>query len=301
MSNDAPTGGVPAPSTASGDQTASADCTLNVFLHGLFVFLDRKDRIEILLPHLQEHTYRAGEFLGETMLRSRPFCDPYKLFGVDAGGAHFNPERVLSLRGAPQPYQRLHEKQLHCRLEFPLPLAIYSLQQVDLTRNLDNPEVFVNTVASMLHVFTYRVTDPSEIKLGDHVFADEPQLIDGKRYMSLHIFSEEDYEQFLAAHPIGGFAAAVGLFPGLYVRLINDLPSVPAVTAQEMLPGTIPAEYEDLALRTIQKLGKLGEMMRMGRFPASWDQIGHGHVIGSDITTCTNIVSQDDDGSGGTT
>jgi len=58
---------------------------LNVLFHGLFVFVDRPNGIEVLIPDMgADHVYRAGEWLGETTLAR----GSYELSGVSGQGAN---------------------------------------------------------------------------------------------------------------------------------------------------------------------------------------------------------------------
>src|SRR5215470_10185429 len=75
--------GVPA---APAAQTAN----VNVIFHGLFVFVLKEGYIDVLIPTVDDHSYRAGPFLAEETLMSRPLSQPYALAGVTPGKANFD-------------------------------------------------------------------------------------------------------------------------------------------------------------------------------------------------------------------
>lgn len=284
------------PGNASAPQPAqpSSPCAppptqiLNLFLHGLFVLSDRADTIEALLPAMPDHTFRFGEFLGETELQERPFCHPYELEGVTGGCAKLDRSLNLSLKSS-QPNSNCEHSELHCRLVLPRPIEIFTLRNFDVSTFLSDATPFEFTNVSTLHVFTYAYQNSDDITLGDHIFTKSQQIRNGKTYMSLHVFSEEDFFPDDDQHPLQGFDAMIRLFPGLRVFLKTDPPTLPDITETQIAPGTILPEYEDLRFRTAERLALIGRQMRSGTFPKFWGE--GGTPEGSSIRTCTRVLS----------
>lgn len=261
---------------------------LNVFFHGLFAFLDRPNSIDVLLPEVDVHSYRVGGFFAETSLEPSILTQPYTLSGVDASATpvRMDPTVNLTALTAEEPDG---QGALYASLSFPPPANIIVFQTLDLSAAVTNPELFSSTNASMLHIFQYTFQGNAEnVTLGDHGFTKSIETIGGENFMSLHIFSEEDFPP-LADHPIQGFEAVVGLFPSLRGNVDlkpnpPDPPPLPQATLIE--PGTIVAEYEDLQLRN-ERLAVLGADMREGNWPNNG-----GSLIGSSVRTCTSILMQ---------
>jgi hypothetical protein len=288
---------VPAPGdpASHSDNTPAVPCQpppskiLNLFLHGLFVVIDRPDHLDVLLPAMPDHSFRFGEFLGETQLKPKPFCNPYVLTGVTGGCTKFDLTKNLSLKGM-EPDPAPLASNLHCRIVLPTPIDIYTMRPFDLRPLLSDPTPFQNTVVSTLHVLTYAYEDSTKVKVSDHIFTESQQNRNGKTYMSLHMFSEEDFFPLTISHSVQGFDAMVRLFPNLRVFLTGDTDNLPNITEADIAPGTILPEYEDLRFRTADRLAIIGRQMRSGTFPKFWGD--GGSPEGSSIRTCTNILSQ---------
>jgi len=263
---------------------------LNVFFHGLFVFIDRPSGIDVLLPEVPDHSYRAGSFLGETQIvqPTDPVSQPLVLTGVQTGCAHLPEDRNLVVDGA-EPDDQATPNDLHAVLWVPLPDKIVAADTVSIAGDLDNASAFSKaTLACYLHVFQYRFFGSADtVLLRGHRFLPSLETIDGIQYMSLHIFSEED-TRLGSGHPITGFDRAVDLLPSLRgkVHLTRSTTS-PGPSAR--VSGTIPAEYEDLQIRTEERLRLIGSAMRQG----DWPRIRRVEVDrGTSVSTCTAIVSK---------
>jgi len=169
---------------------------LNVLLHGAFTFIPCNERIDVLIPNLPHHVYRAGSWLAETQLRA----GRYELEGVEgqqlSGHNRFSPDKNLLVKFNGQ----LPEKPLpYATLELPRPKKITTLRTVVADRKyfshpellaVDSPEQHL----SSLQVFTYDISDEKRLQLkaerGDGHYW-EPAFIGD--HINLHIFASEDY------------------------------------------------------------------------------------------------------------
>src|SRR6185369_11100090 len=123
---------------------------LHVMFHGAFVFDFHDDHVDVLIPEVEGHVYRAGNWLGETELicgeqsdghshehggevghdsdqDSREHTDlnqpeTYHLEGVDRGRVTtLPPDHNLMLSA---PLKKDVDRLLHARIDVPLPLEI---------------------------------------------------------------------------------------------------------------------------------------------------------------------------------
>jgi hypothetical protein len=274
--------------TLSADPASPTnDKTLNVFLHGLFCIIDHPYGLDVLLPHLPEHSYRAGSFLGETIIIQRPYHQPYVLH-VPGGSKRFDPAKNLSVRNL-LPNDSAGPSELQARITMPLPYDIFYVQPSPLGATLiDNQGFFQSRTACMLLVLQYKFSNVRQIKLEGHPYVatlDPPK--DGTT-SSLHIFSEEDFLPD-AGHRINGFGAAANLLPSLRgnVSLADITPKPPDLLSSEIIPGTIAPEYANLQTRTQGALARLGSTMRSRDWPSLSTTTG----AGADVHTCTAITS----------
>jgi hypothetical protein len=263
--------------------------TLNVFLHGLFTILDRDNGLEILIPDMgPSHAYRKGEFLGEVDFP--PTADPISLENVTGGAAHFDSLVNLVAHGVPP----LPAGKVYARLQFPLPLQIFSKRSVDLTDSLVDPgRVFSSKTVSLVQVLTYGYADNTQIKLGGEFLTSTVAPLlgpDNKQYVNLHIFAEEDAPRD-PSHTIDGFNAIVSLLDLSTPPKLNDgdTPLVQVAKA-DLPPGTTTIEFFDLAPRTIQ-VGILGRHLRLAEF-ALEPHVPSGLAIGEQPSTCSSCVTR---------
>jgi hypothetical protein len=267
-------------------QPASQDKRLYVFLHGLFGIVDHPDGLEVLMPHVPEHSYRAGPFMGETHLRPRPHGNPY-ILKVPAGQAQFDTKSHLAVskRAADT---NIGPSEFHARITMPLPHHIHYIGKVDLSSLVqDDQNLLISKVAALLIVLEYKFSDPAEISLEGHRYIAQCDPADGNS-ASLHFFSEEDATQ-PSGHRSMGFTAVTNLFPDLRgnVSLTNGTAQPAPINYSDVLPGTIFAEYIRLRDRTEGVLTMLGSSLRAGNFPS----MHYSYGVGSDVESCTPLVS----------
>ena len=247
----------------------SQEPILNVIFHGAFAFLEeeKEQRIRAMIPVIAQHAYRAGNWLGETLL-SR---GTYELKGVTRGRAsQFNIKQNLIVKSKkpaakPQPYATLF---------FPLPRKITSLRTAKVpTDSFTNPQHLLEKGKeqhiSILQIFTYNFKNANELLLksanGGHYW--EPVMQAKKKKdriehsVNLHIFSVEDCvdEPFQASD----FKRCAELLDS-NVRLASKCAYQPSGIADGDLPyGVTAAETEDLAPRTL-RLARLGRLVSQG-------------------------------------
>lgn len=258
----------------------SQQLTLNVILHGTFAFVQKEKEIHALIPDIKQHANRAGNWLGETALRS----GTYKLAGVDPEprGKLFNSNKNLIVkykdrRDRPKPY---------ATVIFPRPKEITSLRVAEIpTRSFTDSSDLEGRGKKQQHIatlqiFTYDIKNQNELAL---VFPAEkhpnrrfPSAPEGHYwepvfqtrlknhggtglFINLHIFSTEDHDD--EPYQADDFNKCVELV-GAKVRLntgaayqVGDIPP------REKLPdGVMAGETEDLAPRT-QRMARLGRLV----------------------------------------
>jgi hypothetical protein len=242
--------------------------TLNVFLHGTFVFLDnqQQDSIRAVIPKIGHHVYRAGTWLGETDLQA----GSYQLQGVLPGNNTFDRARNLILASAACQADR---ELTYATLILPRPDSIASLRLAKIP--LDS---FDNTAGlalnkegeqvATLQVFTYRLGDANKLLLGAVPEGKNGQVASDGHYwepvfsgdtINLHIFSAEDHCE-RPSHVAEDFQTCMTLL-GSKLKLKRAQPAG-GISADETLPaGVIAEETEDLAPRT-RRMARLGRLLR---------------------------------------
>jgi hypothetical protein len=237
-----------------------------------------------------EHTYRAGEWLGERVIAP----GTYFLTGVvpDIGVCSGHDTLLISACkpvADPQP--------LYARIVMPKPKKFFNLGHVHLGPSelqADSSIQLSSYVLSTVQVLTYAIfhDDPRNVKLGCHWFTKSAQQFGNDLYMSLHIFSAPDRPE-LPSHVQSGFETLVGMGEGLSGRIaLNSAQPVPdpASDLKNIPPGLIPAELRSLS-RRMDRLTDIGRLLR------SW-HVDDNDVrslpttsfigVDGDIPTCTN-------------
>jgi hypothetical protein len=265
--------------------------TLYVFLHGLIGVRCQGpgQGIELLIPDVgTEHSYRIGEFIGETTLQPSPA--PYHLRNVDAGPVEsFDP-------GAHLVTNELHDlcdgAKLYARILLPGAAAIHSVLKVDLSGVIEDPagRLCQTKIATMIPVLEYSFRDPRKVALsGDRLNVAPIKDKDGHWYMNLHIFAEEDLER-TDDHTLGGFDAVAALFDFDCPPRLASVANIPVPYWGPRPKGTTKIEFASLALRT-RELGYLGRSVRediLKHVPA----VVHVSSVGADPLTCTPLITQ---------
>jgi hypothetical protein len=268
---------------------------LNVILHGTIAYIDKEGVgfIDALIPLPKpddgvDHVFRAGNWLGETELRP----GTYKLEGVKEGKDHLDDSKNLIFQNACPRRPRDPDTE-YARLIFPRPERISSLRlaEVDLKTK---PASLKGDHAAALHaaalqVFTYEIDrepalrlqrikdDDENIELPGHYW--EP-IFTGD-YASLQIFSAEDHPDD-PAHTSRAFLKIVALVGATDLELIK-VHRARQIQVQDLPPGVIADETEDLAARTL-RIARLG---RLRRQKADLDQAWYGNeALDGDPDAC---------------
>jgi hypothetical protein len=242
--------------TTNQDSQPNQRPVLNVLLHGAYAFVRRAGTIQALIPAMQHHVFRAGNWLGETELRSGV---TYELRGATRGSDDF--PRDLNV------FVQTHfpaDTCAHTKLIFPTPKKIWSLRVAEVPLNAFNPRQDLQgnndpQHVPTLQVFSYDFEDQNKLFLRasrGHGHFWEPVLRGS--YINLHIFSAEDHFARLS-NSEQDFNKCVELL-GSNLRMNTRLvPSGPSRTA-EFPPGVCEEETEDLATRN-QRLTRLGRLI----------------------------------------
>lgn len=220
---------------------------LNVIFHGLFAYVISDTGIEILVPQLTEHTYKAGTW-GQEMRLSEGRT--YQLQGV-------TDYRVMPA-GTPDPslnavvydFPDIYRSgpNFYCSLQLPFPKALRSVRRSPpIADLLAGQKVFkaafngkdstginkkIQKVA-MVQVLVYEYGDISALKLAcrqgsvpEPSLAWDPILGDGT--VNLHVFAEPEFKfDQMQNHPIHGMEALRSLFPKLDLQLNFAVEALP--------------------------------------------------------------------------
>jgi len=243
------------------------DPKLNVILHGTFAYIDKEgeDFIDALIPLPKpddgvDHVFRAGNWLGETELRP----GTYTLRGVKTGTGSLDGKRNLIFENG-CPRRRRDPKREYAKLILPRPEKISSLRlaKVDLKTR---PPSLKGDFAADLQVFTYeidsdpllslqRISDDGKDNLSGHFW--EPVFTGD--YASLQIFSAEDHPDD-PAHTSRVFQKVSALL-GVTNIALNEVHRARGIDENDLPPGVIAEETEDLAARTL-RIARLGRLRR---------------------------------------
>jgi hypothetical protein len=158
---------------------------LFVFLHGLTVVREVGDWLEVVLPRVKGHVYRAGGWLAETDIAPRA---ELVLRGTTPGGTATvaNTNFTIQLPGLP-----LTSRRRAATLLVPKPTQILGLlfaapvgpAALPLATS-NNGKIVVPTLPSVL-VFQYSFTNPQDVRLENHPW--QPYAVDDS--ISLHIIA----------------------------------------------------------------------------------------------------------------
>jgi hypothetical protein len=243
---------------------------LNVIFHGAFAFdqTTQPDHILALIPQIEYHVYRAGNWLAETELRGGADSKAveYVLVGVKPGKAKFDAQTNLIVK----PHKSGKPKASpYATLIFPLPDKITSLLRAEISRDLfsHNQELELSSNCQHLatvQVFTYEFDDQNKLMLkakdgNGHYW--EPVLTGD--YINLHIFSAEDhYHKSSSARE--DFNECADLIGGLELRLRTQFLRASGILSEPDPPaGVYKGEIESLALRT-ERMARLGRLVTQG-------------------------------------
>jgi hypothetical protein len=264
--------------------------TVYVFLHGLFVTLERQYDIEVVLPRVAGHVYRAGNWLQETDLaRGGRFV----LRGITAAsGSIKQADKMIHLPGLtltggsraatiwlPRPNRILP----FCIARKPPLSAFLPNSQPTLPGDLvvqrDDTQTGWPEIASV-HVLEYQGVDANRVQLERHYW--EPYVVDDA--ISLHVIATsltpegkahvQDTEAVLRK--------VISGYPGLRFEnfsfhddwrttpvtplTAHAAPPEDAVTTLQGRFALSRAELEDIPPRAV-RIGRLGRIKQDGRSP----------------------------------
>lgn len=198
---------------------------LNVVLHGLFAVVISDDHLDVLMPQVDDHVYKAGAWGKEFRLREGV---TYELTGVvGSKNTLINPDQNLLLRG----FTQLHREpsKLFCSLKLPLPAEFRSLRRV---AQAQTQRVFGGATAAKINArefplvitLIYRNFDHTRLALGALPWTPE---LDAK-VINLHIWAEPDAPLGVnIGHAPEAFQRLMQLFDGIELYFTAS-PSVAA-------------------------------------------------------------------------
>jgi hypothetical protein len=196
------------------DSQAPIEGFVNVLFHGLYLFIVREQQIDVLIPNLREHVYRAGPFLGEQTLPPAGSQDPYRLEGVEGSRGNFDSSINNVLRGFD--YEpNLPAARLYARIVVPRPLEpILSFRDMEepYDTSIDELQLFRGKKTRALHVLRYRAADLKEVQLHPHHAKIGHHQIGDVAFKNIHIQAEPDHAGD-PSHPVKGFEETVDLMP----------------------------------------------------------------------------------------
>jgi hypothetical protein len=266
--------------------------TVYLFLHGLFVTLERQHDIEIVLPRVPGHVYRAGSWLQETDLaRGGRFV----LRGITAGtGSIRQADKMIHLPGL---LLTRHSRAATIRVPRPnriLPFCIARKPPLSAFLPNSRPKLPSGQVVQRLdtltgwpeiasvHVLEYQGVDANRVHLERHYW--EPYVVDDA--ISLHVIATSLTPEGKAhlQDTDGVLRKVVSGYPGLKFEdfsfhddwrttpvsplVLHAAPPEDAVTTPQGRFALSRAELEDIPSRTV-RIGRLGRIKQDGRSPGS--------------------------------
>jgi hypothetical protein len=262
-------------------------------MHGTFAYIDKKGVpfIDALIPAPDpnegvDHVVRAGNWLGETEVRP----GTYMLRGVKTGIHGLDASRNLIFENGcrRRPRNPIRE---YARFIFPRPKNIYSLRLAKVELKTDAkikaPRLKGNVGAS-LQIFTYEVDNDQALCL-QRISDDEKNDCSGHfwepvfigEYASLQMFSAEDHPDD-PDHTSRVFQRVSALLGDKRMEL-NEAHRAVGIADDELPPGVIAEETEDLAARTL-RIARLGRLRRQN---ADLNQAWYGNeALDGDPDAC---------------
>jgi hypothetical protein len=207
---------------------------LNVVFHGMFAFLFRRDRVEVLTPPEDDHVYKAGSWGRERRLREGAV---YTLSGVKPGTRpKLDPRTNLIVSGVNG--IECTQDTVFCSFHLPLPLQVTGLRRLKvdskLLRGAAAPTL--PETLPLVQVLTYAFDDAARLRFDPlPVWSPKP---DGHGVANLHVWAESDsvFTEEERDHPIRGFERLMRIFPGVDLQLLYSAgaPMDSSVTVQGM-------------------------------------------------------------------
>jgi hypothetical protein len=201
-------------------QAPDPNANVNVIFHGLFLFVQNRQSIDVLIPNMgEDHVCRAGTFLVEEVLDSRPIASPYFLRGITGGNFRFQNDLNI-IFGADYDHAASADD-VYARIVLPTPVEIVSLRPTHhaLDADVDPNRLVTGKQPCGLQILRYQAVDlnlaaSDTVSLIPHpalLVAHPPQA---PAFLNLHIFNEEDHE-VPDGHAINGFDRTLQLLPSL--------------------------------------------------------------------------------------
>jgi hypothetical protein len=247
------------------------DANVNVIFHGLFLFVQRRDFMEVLIPNMGfDHAYRAGVFLAEETLSPLPLDHPYLLDDVTGGDERFDTDKNIVFEN--QDYDRdAGLDKVYARIILPTPIEILSLRPTNEPYNayVDASGVVNGRTTSGLQILRYAADFDKEVKIRPHGARLQTHSIDGKEFLNLHIIAEDDAFVTDPEHSLDGFQKTLQLLPGLRGRIFitnttsNTSAALDPRAAEFLSKGFNIFETLDLVERA-ETLIQVGENLRLG-------------------------------------
>lgn len=227
----------------------------NVAFHGLFVFVQRPSRIDVLVPNMgSTHVYRAGEWLGEITYPEGDYA--MTLAKPAPATGTFDPTKNIIVPNAKPAKTTKRPRNVYARFTFPKPSVIHSLRSVDLANgDLDHdPKLTLSSrVASVIQILSY-----DDVTVDDITFDGIALPAKGG---NLHIFAGPDQRE-THEHTLDGFSQAASLLTATKGKLrLRNSPQAPQIKPNEVPEGFGKTELIDLSDR-VKQLAAFGRKLR---------------------------------------
>jgi hypothetical protein len=253
---------------------------LNVIFHGSFLFCKNKSAavpvIDVYLPAIQSHVFRAGNWLAETELDS----GEYRLEGVDPGGPldlATNTNNLIVGGGLTHALS----PPLHAKIVIPLPKYIYTPRTAAVPNAkfkkrdgtsaatlLALPTHYSGKLGT-LTIFTYTFqhesnlvlyeTDSGGSVIGAHPW--EPAFAGDPATINLHVIAAHEVSEDLGEVQ-SALTSTMDLFAN-YPLVLERTPIVSQLKIPDLPTGVTPEECEDIGPRT-RRMALLGRKKKNG-------------------------------------
>jgi len=256
--------------------------TLNVIFHGTFVFiLTKENKIEVLIPKVPGHVYRAGNWLAEIELigsgNGKRGIAVYKLEGATKGQKtkFLSEDDNLILKATKLKQGNNLKRLLHAKLIMDMPREITTPCRV--IREPGKPGEFIvnrndakykDSVGTM-QVFTYDFVNEANLYLKSvpsgpgHYWEAAPIVSANGKVLTVNLHVQAEHDRSLdLSHRTIAFQKCLNLFQ-------NHNIAAPPLGGQikfngQKLEGILDEEFEDLAPR-MQRISQLGRMQKEKR------------------------------------
>lgn len=226
--------------------------TLNVILHGLYIFVV-KDEITIYIPNMGTgHVYRAGNWLAEATLEMGDFTlegtssDP----GKKPNKRPFDPEKNIVLKGV-RVANPICCDRVYATLHLPLTDSVRSMSLLSVPPDGiggdSRDKVIPVKYSATVQILTYEFSSDANLRLGQLPW--EPIFDEG--FVNLHILSEPDHVEE-EDHVRSAFQMSMGLFSGVDLSLKKPMGEADLdqeIKDPELPPGVHPLEVQSLLMR----------------------------------------------------